>query len=154
MQHSVNPASFQISEAVPSPFGVYLVVPHPEKGQEWLRVGSAVPNPDGRGFNLSLQPLPLDAKVVLRDSVDAAETSDSTASLAEQVEAFERVTIERCLSSCGGKVSVVMERLNIPRRTLSEKMARLGIDRRRFVARSGGPGPKRADASGEDLTAR
>src|SRR3954454_24469129 len=101
MQHSVNPASCQISEAVPSPFGVYLVVPHPEKGQEWLRVGSAVPNPDGRGFNLSLQPLPLDAKVVLRDSVDAAETSDSTASLAEQVEAFERATIERCLSSCG-----------------------------------------------------
>lgn len=154
MQHSVNPASCQISEAVPSPFGVYLVVPHPEKGQEWLRVGTAVPNPDGKGFNLSLQPLPLDAKVVLRDAADATESSNGTASLAEQVEAFERATIERCLSSCGGKVSAVMERLNIPRRTLSEKMARLGIDRRRFAVRPGGPAQKRVDVSAGDLTTR
>jgi DNA-binding NtrC family response regulator len=137
---------------VPSAFGVYIVVPHPEKGEEWLRLGSAVPHLDGKGFNLLLQPqsLPLDAKVVLRDLADATPPEQQAQSLAEQVEAFERATIERCLASCGGRVSAVMERLNIPRRTLSEKMARLGIDRRRFVARHGGPVPRTSDANGEN----
>jgi two-component system C4-dicarboxylate transport response regulator DctD len=48
----------------------------------------------------------------------------------------------------------VMERLDIPRRTLSEKMARFGLDRQRFVdadrqnsaadtATNGGNPPKR-----------
>ena len=59
-------------------------------------------------------------------------------SLAQQVDAFERALIERCLVETGGKISVVMERLDIPRRTLSEKMARFGLDRRRFTT-SGGP---------------
>lgn len=58
-------------------------------------------------------------------------------SLAEQVEAFERAVIERCLEETGGKISVVMKRLGIPRRTLSEKMARLGLSRRQFVERVG-----------------
>jgi DNA-binding NtrC family response regulator len=38
-------------------------------------------------------------------------------SLAEQVEAFERALIERCLSETGGKISAVLEQLKIPRRT-------------------------------------
>ena len=60
---------------------------------------------------------------------------DERLSLAQQVEAFERALIERCLVETGGKISAVMERLDIPRRTLSEKMARLGLDRRRFTNR-------------------
>jgi len=66
-------------------------------------------------------------------------------SLAEQVEAFERALIERCLTETGGKISAVIERLNIPRRTLSEKMARFGIDRQRFRTSDG---PNAADDSG------
>src|SRR5262245_7404437 len=58
---------------------------------------------------------------------------DDRLSLAQQVEMFERALIERCLVESGGKINAVLERLDIPRRTLSEKMARLGIDRRRFV---------------------
>jgi two-component system C4-dicarboxylate transport response regulator DctD len=54
-------------------------------------------------------------------------------SLAQQVEAFERTLIERCLVETGGRISAVMERLDIPRRTLSEKMVRHGLDRRRFI---------------------
>jgi two-component system C4-dicarboxylate transport response regulator DctD len=54
-------------------------------------------------------------------------------SLAEQVDAFERAVIERSLAESGGKISSVMERLDVPRRTLSEKMARLGLDRQRFI---------------------
>jgi two-component system C4-dicarboxylate transport response regulator DctD len=75
-------------------------------------------------------------------------------SLAEQVEAFERTLIERALAESGGKISTVMERLDIPRRTLSEKMTRFGLDRQRFVdadrqnsaadaAPNGGNPPKR-----------
>src|SRR5499426_1118996 len=66
-------------------------------------------------------------------------------SLAQQVEAFERALIERCLAETGGRISAVLERLNIPRRTLSEKMARLGIDRQRFRTSDG---PNAADDPG------
>src|SRR5262249_60195546 len=68
----------------------------------------------------------------------ATDTGCERLSLAEQVEAFERALIERCLSETGGKISSVLERLKIPRRTLSEKMVRLGIDRQR-VKTSDGP---------------
>ncbi len=33
----------------------------------WLNIGSAWPNKDGKGFNLALQALPLDGKLVLRE---------------------------------------------------------------------------------------
>jgi two-component system C4-dicarboxylate transport response regulator DctD len=66
-------------------------------------------------------------------------------SLADQVEAFERTLIERCLIESGGRISAVMERLDLPRRTLSEKMSRLGLDRRRYAS-SDRPNP--ADAAG------
>jgi two-component system C4-dicarboxylate transport response regulator DctD len=65
-------------------------------------------------------------------------------SLAEQVEAFERTVIERALTESGGKINAVMEQLDIPRRTLNEKMTRLGLDRERFFD---GDRPKPADAS-------
>ena len=54
-------------------------------------------------------------------------------SLADQVEAFERAVIERALVENAGRINAVMDRLDIPRRTLSEKMARLGLDRQRYV---------------------
>ncbi len=59
--------------------------------------------------------------------------SEAKASLAEQVDAFERAVIERALAESGGKINAVMDQLNLPRRTLSEKMARLGLDRQRFI---------------------
>lgn len=66
----------------------------------------------------------------------SAEPETGQHSLTEQVDAFERSVIERCLAESGGKLTAVMERLNIPRRTLSEKMARYGLDRRRFTDQS------------------
>jgi two-component system C4-dicarboxylate transport response regulator DctD len=74
----------------------------------------------------------------------AADNGSERLSLAEQVEAFERALIERCLSETGGKIGAVLERLKIPRRTLSEKMVRLGIDRQRFKTSDG---PNAADDS-------
>jgi two-component system, NtrC family, C4-dicarboxylate transport response regulator DctD len=74
------------------------------------------------------------------------KAEDGKLSLAEQVEAFERTVIERALTESGGKINAVMERLDIPRRTLSEKMTRLGLDRERFVD-SDRPKPAAADGT-------
>jgi two-component system, NtrC family, C4-dicarboxylate transport response regulator DctD len=82
------------------------------------------------------------------------QTEDVKLSLAARVEAFERTVIERALTESGGKINTVMEQLDIPRRTLSEKMTRLGLDRERFLEAdrpkpaasagiSGGSQPKR-----------
>ena len=60
-------------------------------------------------------------------------SGEAKQSLAGQVEEFERMVIERALAQSGGKINTVMEQLDIPRRTLSEKMARLGLDRQRFA---------------------
>jgi two-component system, NtrC family, C4-dicarboxylate transport response regulator DctD len=75
-------------------------------------------------------------------------------SLAQQVETFERTVIERCLAETGGRISAVMERLDIPRRTLSEKMARLGLDRRRFVESVGPNTASESQATGGKLPTR
>jgi two-component system C4-dicarboxylate transport response regulator DctD len=53
--------------------------------------------------------------------------------LAEQVDAFEKATIEQCLIEAGGRINVVMEKLGIPRRTLADKMARFGLDRKHYM---------------------
>src|SRR5262245_6323711 len=53
--------------------------------------------------------------------------------LAEQVDAFEKATIEQSLMEAGGRINVVMEKLGIPRRTLTDKMARFGLDRKRYA---------------------
>jgi two-component system C4-dicarboxylate transport response regulator DctD len=59
--------------------------------------------------------------------------SEGKQSLSDQVDEFERAVIERALTQSGGKINAVMENLDIPRRTLSEKMARFGLDRQRFT---------------------
>ena len=43
---------------------------------------------------------------------------------------FERAAIQQCLLETGGNIGAALNRLKIPRRTLNEKMVRLGIDRR------------------------
>jgi DNA-binding NtrC family response regulator len=99
----------------------------------WVKIGLAVPHSDGKGFDVVLQALPLNARLVLRKQTADDKMEAERLSLADRVEAFERTLIEQCLVETGGKVSAVMERLDIPRRTLNEKMTRLGVDRRRFT---------------------
>ncbi|WP_259779520.1 sigma-54-dependent transcriptional regulator [Aestuariispira ectoiniformans] len=56
------------------------------------------------------------------------EGGDGT-SLADQVRHFERHLIKDALKRYGGNVKAVMEELDIPRRTLNEKMVKYGIAR-------------------------
>ncbi|MBC8648848.1 sigma-54-dependent Fis family transcriptional regulator [Pseudomonas sp. MTM4] len=56
--------------------------------------------------------------------------SDNTGrSLAEQMEAFEAQCLHNALQQCKGNIAEVMAQLQLPRRTLNEKMQRHGLSR-------------------------
>src|SRR5258705_10170656 len=125
---------------------VYSVVSDESGRDAWVEIGHATPHHDGQGFDLTLRALPLASRLVLREAAsddsavelaedslgDSREEPQGTGprSLARQVREFERAVIRRCLLETGGNIAAALERLKIPRRTLNEKMVRLGIDRR------------------------
>ena len=47
-------------------YRAYTVVKREGKDDFWLNLGVAFPHEDGEGFNILLQALPTDAKIVLR----------------------------------------------------------------------------------------
>ena len=47
-------------------YRAYTVIKRENKDDYWLNLGVAFPHEDGEGFNLLLQALPLDGKIVLR----------------------------------------------------------------------------------------
>ena len=53
--------------------------------------------------------------------------------LATQIDSFEKRVIEQALQQLKGNIAATMAYLEVPRRTLNEKMTRYSIDRRRFV---------------------
>ncbi|QCI10973.1 sigma-54-dependent Fis family transcriptional regulator [Pseudomonas putida] len=55
--------------------------------------------------------------------------------LAEQMEAFEAQCLRTALRQHGGEIKAVMEALQLPRRTLNEKMQRHGLVREDFLPR-------------------
>lgn len=57
--------------------------------------------------------------------------------LAVQVAEFESQVIRRSLQTHGGNIKAVMEELDLPRRTLNQKMQRYGICRSDFVSGEG-----------------
>jgi hypothetical protein len=126
-----------MSKSVKHLHGVYSIVPDEDGQDVWVEIGYATQHADGRGFDLTLRALPLESRLVLREPVDEAfETGfedDAEPSLARQVRDFERAAIKQCLMETGGNVAAALKRLKIPRRTFSEKMARLGINRRRLA---------------------
>ena len=60
---------------------------------------------------------------------DLSQPLAKEASLDEQLQHFERQVIQNALKRHKGKISMVMEELDVPRRTLNSKMQRLGIMR-------------------------
>jgi len=47
-------------------YRAYTVIKREGKDDYWLNLGVAFPHEDGQGFNILLQALPVDAKLVLR----------------------------------------------------------------------------------------
>lgn len=77
-------------------------------------------------LNAQVNPQPLEVLVTgRRDTVSAV----AAGGLKELMDAYERSLIEGALRRHGGKIGEVMRELNLPRRTLNEKMARLGLSR-------------------------
>jgi Bacterial regulatory protein, Fis family len=113
--------------------GVYSIVPGEGGRDLWVEIGHATRHDDGRGFDLTLRALPLEPRLVLREPLQTTAEDAAAPSLASQVREFERAAISQCLLETGGNIAAALERLKIPRRTLNEKMARLGIDRRRLT---------------------
>ena len=60
---------------------------------------------------------------------DTALTGDS---LAEKVASFEKTLIRQALNQCKGNIRLATEQLNIPRKTLTDKMVKYGLDRSQF----------------------
>jgi len=49
---------------------VYTVIRREGQDDYWLNIGLAFPHRDGKGFNIVLQALPLDGKIVCREATD------------------------------------------------------------------------------------
>ncbi|MEL6583167.1 MAG: sigma-54 dependent transcriptional regulator [Pseudomonadota bacterium] len=64
---------------------------------------------------------------------DASAVSETPAGLRQQVDAFEKLMIEEALRRHKGSITAAIEDLDIPRRTLNEKMAKHGISRADYV---------------------
>ncbi|MDI3324490.1 sigma-54 dependent transcriptional regulator [Pontibacterium granulatum] len=63
----------------------------------------------------------------------AAEAEESTLPLAAQVANFESKVIGASLSRHQGNIKAVLEELDLPRRTLNQKMAKYGLNRADFL---------------------
>ena len=63
--------------------------------------------------------------------------SSTARSLDEQMAMFERHVIEEALSRCGGRAVLASERLGVPKKTLYDKMKRLGISTEEFRSAAG-----------------
>ncbi|AXO89547.1 sigma-54-dependent Fis family transcriptional regulator [Pseudomonas parafulva] len=61
------------------------------------------------------------------------EPAPGAHSLSEQMEAFEAQCLRAALRQHGGEIKAVMEALQLPRRTLNEKMQRHGLTREDFL---------------------
>lgn len=51
----------------------YVVVKREGADDFWINVGAAFAHQDGKGFNIMLQALPVDGKIVLREPPDEPE---------------------------------------------------------------------------------
>lgn len=59
--------------AKPPAFRAYSVIKREGREDYWLNLGIAYPHDDNQGYNLLLQALPLDGKIVLRVYKDEEE---------------------------------------------------------------------------------
>lgn len=58
-------------------FRAFTVVKREGADDFWLPIGAAFPHQDGEGFNLVLQALPIDGRVVLRTPKDESESGQN-----------------------------------------------------------------------------
>ena len=59
---------------------VYTVIKRDGQDDYWLNLGLAFPHKDGKGFNVVLQALPLDGKIVCREITSEEEGEENAQS--------------------------------------------------------------------------
>ncbi len=72
-------------------------------------------------------------EVLLRSRMHPLPGAQNEPSLAEQVADYEKRVIEQSLKRHHGSIKAVMEELDVPRRTLNQKMQNYGIDREDYL---------------------
>src|SRR5919112_5004744 len=63
---------------------VYTVIKRDGQDDYWLNIGLAFPHKDGKGFNVVLQALPLDGKIVCREITNEDDGEESAESRPRQ----------------------------------------------------------------------
>jgi len=82
-------------------------------------------------LNAPVSPQPLEALVTGQRALGEPAAGGG---LKDLMDAYERNLIEGALRRHGGRIADVMRELNLPRRTLNEKMTRLGLSREQVGA--------------------
>jgi len=67
-------------------FQAYRVIKREGQDDYWLNVGAAFPHQDGNGYNVVLQAIPIDGKIVLRPPKGEPETHETGAPRDSNVE--------------------------------------------------------------------
>jgi hypothetical protein len=57
-------------------FRAFTVIKRDKEDDFWLDIGAAFPHEDGKGYNIVLQALPIDGRVVLRVPKDEEQAAD------------------------------------------------------------------------------
>ncbi|MGB1256815.1 MAG: response regulator [Thiolinea sp.] len=73
------------------------------------------------------------AAVIRHHQVRNSALLDEKKKLREYVENFEKSLLEQALQECNGHIGKVCELLNIPRRTLNEKLLKHNLERQQFL---------------------
>lgn len=83
--------------------------------------------------NLAERYVLLGGEAAFAGSLGSAAGIHSSMSLLQRVEFFERVLIEDALSHNKGSIKMTMEQLELPRKTLYDKMRKYDLDRKHYI---------------------
>lgn len=84
-------------------------------------------------FVLKARQSPVSVADILQEADTPVALAQATQGLRDQVDAFEKLMIEEALRRHRGSISEAIDDLQIPRRTLNEKMAKHGVVRSDYI---------------------
>ena len=83
--------------------------------------------------NLAERYVLLGAEAAFAGAIGSSDSLQSGMSLTQRVEFFERLLIEEALAHNKGSIKLTMEQLELPRKTLYDKMRKYGLERKDYL---------------------
>ncbi|MPY24806.1 sigma-54-dependent transcriptional regulator [Shewanella sp. YLB-07] len=83
--------------------------------------------------NLAERYVLLGGEAAFTSAINSSTKLNASMSLQQRVEFFERLLIEEALSHNKGSIKLTMEQLDLPRKTLYDKMQKYSLDRKHFI---------------------